>query len=114
MKFEASRTRWDRAAERNLALTRSCVARHISRALNALEMLKNRMLGELTSTMNSAELAQRLRRSADESASLAWATPYPLLVLPTLLAEKANEAQRQFERQKRIHSQDSSSISMAD
>jgi len=113
MRFEAGRNRWDRPAQRDLALTRSRVARRISQALNALEGFKNRMLEELTSSLNSTELVQRLRRAADESASLAWATPYPLLFLPELITEKANEAQRQFERQKRIQSQDRNSISMA-
>jgi hypothetical protein len=33
---------------------------------------------------------------------MAWLTPFPLLVLPELLAEKTRLAQRRIERQKRV------------
>ncbi len=46
-----------------------------------------------------------LRRAANEAASLAWVTPFPLLFFPTLLEEKARTARRQQARQKRIRQQ---------
>jgi hypothetical protein len=77
---------------------------YTSRALNTLEFLKSRLLEELLGAETNAELIRRLRRAADESASLAWASPFPLLTLPELLTEKIREAQRQFERQRAIQS----------
>ena len=78
---------------------------HVSkRSVNTLESLKDRLLGEQIAAVTDPELIQRLRRASDESASLAWATPYPLLALPELLAEKGREAWRQFERQRAIQS----------
>jgi hypothetical protein len=38
----------------------------------------------------------------EAAASLAWLTPYPLLILPVLLEEKAREARRQAQRQSDI------------
>lgn len=74
------------------------------RPISSLESLKDRLLDEQITAVTDAELILRLRRAADESASLAWATPYPLLALPELLAEKGREAWRQFERQRAIQS----------
>jgi len=86
---------------------------HISRPLNTLESLKHRLLGELLGPKTNAELVRRVRRAADESASLAWASPFPLLTLPELLAEKTREAQRQFERQRAIQSRGRNEIEIA-
>ena len=74
----------------------------VIRSTSALEALKSRLLGAQLANVESGELRQRLHRAADDSASLAWATSIPLLALPELLAEKAREAFRQFERQKAI------------
>ncbi len=73
-------------------------------SLNTLESLKNRLLNERLGAKADAELTQRLRYAADESASLAWASGFPLLALPELLAEKLQEAHRRFERQRAIQS----------
>ena len=89
------------------------VVGHTSRPLNSLERLKSRMLDELIAIETNAELIQRLQRAADESASLAWATPFPLLMLPELLVEKGREALRQFERQQAIQSRGRRTILMA-
>ena len=43
-----------------------------------------------------------MRRAANEAAALAWLTPFPLLVLPALLDEKAEAARRQAERQQTV------------
>lgn len=83
------------------------------RPLTALEVLKGRLLDEQLAAARDAELRRRLRRAADESASLAWATPIPLLALPELLAEKAREAWQQFERQRSIQERDQPTASLA-
>lgn len=44
-------------------------------------------------------LRAALQRAAAEAESLAWLNPYPLLVLPLLLEEKAREARRYAARQ---------------
>ncbi len=83
------------------------------RPLTALEVLKSRLLDEQLAAARDAELRRRLRRAAEESASLAWATPIPLLALPELLAEKAREAWHQFERQRSIQERDQPTASLA-
>jgi len=70
--------------------------------LPILESLKRRWLGEALASAQDADLIRRLQRAADEATSVAWATAYPLLALPELLAEKGREARRQFERQRAI------------
>lgn len=72
------------------------------RSVQALELLKNQLLANQLVSVGNPELRRRLSRAADDSASLAWATSVPLLALPELLAEKAEEAFLQFKRQQRI------------
>jgi len=79
---------------------------------NTLETLKRRLLDEQLAAVTDVELMRRLQRAADDSTSLAWATPFPLLALPELLAEKAREAHRQFERQRAILSGRVPSVTM--
>ena len=67
----------------------------------ALESLKRRLLLELVAEAEPRYNAP-LRRAANEAASLAWVTPYPLLVFPGLLEEKAAAAVQQTDRQARI------------
>jgi hypothetical protein len=52
-----------------------------------LEGLKTRLLAEQTKAARALVPGDALRQAADEAASLAWLTPYPLLVLPTLFDE---------------------------
>lgn len=63
-----------------------------------LERLKNRLL---LATLEEADPDNNvyLRRAANEAAALAWVTPYPLLVFPTLFAEKTDAALLQAARQ---------------
>jgi hypothetical protein len=68
-----------------------------------LEQLKQRLLDQLLSEDHEPEFAALLRHAANEAASLAWATPYPLLVFPALAEEKTQAARRQIIRQRRIH-----------
>jgi hypothetical protein len=64
-----------------------------------LEQFKNRLLRELLANTDEPELYAPLRRATNEAAALAWTTPFPLLVLPELLREKADTARRYAERQ---------------
>lgn len=84
-----------------------------NRRINTLESLKRRWLGEALTFATDADLIRRLERAADEAASLAWATAYPLLALPELLAEKGREARRQFERQRAIQSRSGRNLRLA-
>jgi hypothetical protein len=104
MNIEAGNGRTGQATGSVLNSAPSVTTGHTSRPLNTLESLKSRLLDELLGAETNAELIRRLRRAADESASLAWASPFPLLTLPELLTEKIREAQRQFERQRAIQS----------
>lgn len=67
-----------------------------------LQVLKNQLLAGHLAEVRDSELEMRLRRAADESASIAWATTYPLLTLPELLREKTVQALAQHERQREI------------
>lgn len=71
-------------------------------AESELERLKARLLRQLLATATEPELNSALRRAANEAAGLAWFTPFPLLFFPTLLEEKAADAQRQQQRQREI------------
>src|SRR5580658_647369 len=67
-----------------------------------LEQLKARLLRPLLAPVEEPELNTALQRAANEAASVAWFTPFPLLVFPTLLEEKAERVRRQQERQREI------------
>jgi len=68
----------------------------------ALEELKQRLLRETARARSDSATLSCLRRAAEEAASLAWTTPFPLLVLPELFAEKAAEACVRSQRQRDI------------
>jgi hypothetical protein len=67
-----------------------------------LDELKARLLRQLLAPVVESELNTALKRAANEAASVAWFTPFPLLFFPTLLEEKAANARRQRERQREI------------
>ena len=67
-----------------------------------LERLKERLLREELNAVNEIDLHARLRRAATEATALVWLTPYPLLLLPTLFAEKTRAARNQFLRQQNV------------
>ena len=69
---------------------------------NGLERLKTKSLRQLLRETSDPELNAALRRAANDAASLAWATDYPLLFFPALLDEFAHTARRQTCRQRRI------------
>jgi hypothetical protein len=67
-----------------------------------LEALKARLLAEHTRATRAFVPGDTLRWVADEAASLAWLTPYPLLVLPVLLEELVGVAAARARKQAEI------------
>ena len=67
-----------------------------------LDRLKARLLQQLLNDTPDEQLYAPLRRAANEAASLAWFTPFPLLFFPGLFEEKARAALRQGARQRYI------------
>lgn len=65
----------------------------------ALGRLKLRLLRQLLDETRNPVLHASLHRAAAEAESLAWLSPVPLLVLPSLLEEKARAARRYASRQ---------------
>ena len=78
---------------------------------NELDTLKARLLREELSRATEPALNPLLRRAANEAASLAWFTPFPLLVFPVLLEEKAEAARRQEARQRQIRRRSRAGVS---
>lgn len=67
-----------------------------------LEQLKARLLKPMIEASATPAEAKPLEHAANEAASLAWFTPFPLLFFPALLEEKVYAAQRQEVRQRQI------------
>jgi hypothetical protein len=67
-----------------------------------LDVLKARLLLELLKGTADTDLYPRLRRAANDAAAVAWTTPFPLLVFPTLLDEKAREAEQRHNHQQAV------------
>jgi hypothetical protein len=64
--------------------------------------LHNRLVLHLVQEVQNPSLRSNLQQAASEAASLAWTTPYPLLVIPILLEEKALAARLRTVRQSQI------------
>jgi hypothetical protein len=77
-----------------------------------LEQFKQCLLGEHRSARD-LHVHSWLNRAAHEAASIAWATPYPLLVLPVLLEEKFEDAWRKAELQKAIYERTQPIVALA-
>ena len=77
-----------------------------------LEQFKQCLLGEHGSA-HDLHAYSWLNRAADEAASIAWATPYPLLVLPVLLEEKLKDARRKAELQRTIYERSQPIVALA-
>ena len=77
-----------------------------------LEQFKQCLLGEHRSARD-LHVYSWLNRAADEAASIAWATPYPLLVLPVLLEEKLKDARRKAELQRTIYERSQPIVALA-
>ncbi len=67
-----------------------------------LSELKERLLRAHLARAGSEAIRSRVRWAAEEAASLAWASPFPLLVLPELVEEKVARAREQAARQEHI------------
>jgi hypothetical protein len=67
-----------------------------------LVRLKGRLLRRLTAESNNPVLLTRLQQAAAEAESLAWLSPFPLLVLPALLEEKVRVARLHAARQAQL------------
>ena len=67
-----------------------------------LEQFKGQLLQQMLCENADASLRDALRRAVAEAATLAWMTPYPLLVLPVLVEEKAREAQQRATQQQNV------------
>jgi len=113
MNSKAKNRTTERGRAAHLPAARSLRPGHTSRPLNTLESLKNRLMAELLLSETNAELIRRMHRAADESTSLAWASPFPMLLLPELLLEKSREAKHQFERQAALQSRGRNVFSLA-
>jgi len=81
---------------------------------NELERLKERLLTSELARTTSLEANVLLRRAANEAVSLVWLTPYPLLLLPVLFAEKARDARRHAGRQALIRERSSELLALAE
>jgi hypothetical protein len=66
-----------------------------------LDRLKDQLLQPLLEKSGDQHAAA-LRRAGTEAAALAWTTPFPLLFLPALLAEKVDRAEKHQARQRTI------------
>jgi hypothetical protein len=69
---------------------------------SALDDLKEKLLRGLLAAVTDPEQNALLRRAANEAAAFVWLEPFPLLLFPTLLEEKARAALRQRRRQLRV------------
>lgn len=67
-----------------------------------LDSLKEKLLRPLIEETSDQHAEAALRRAGTEAAALAWTTPFPLLFLPALLAEKVARAEQHLARQKKI------------
>lgn len=81
---------------------------------NELERLKERLLTAELARTTSLEANVLLRRAANEAVSLVWLTPYPLLLLPALFAERAQNARRHAGRQALIRERSSELLTLAE
>ena len=66
------------------------------------ERLKNELLKERLGASPGPAFNSYVRTAANEAAALAWVTPYPLLVFPTLFEEKADSALQLAEKQEDV------------
>lgn len=66
------------------------------------ELLRRELLNERLGELLDPAFNSYLRTAANEAAALAWVTPYPLLVFPTLFEEKADSALLLAEKQEDV------------
>ena len=78
-----------------------------------LQRLRSSLLAEYQQTVSGQPIETRLDLAANEAASIAWATTYPLLVFPLLLQEKVQEAERKARVQRGIYRRSQRIMSLA-
>lgn len=66
------------------------------------QRLQDRLLQEAGAGTQHTAVQRNLKRAAIEAAAIAWTTPFPLLVWPTLFLERAEAIRFQTERQEEI------------
>jgi hypothetical protein len=76
--------------------------------------LKNRLLDGLVADERDEFVRSSVRLAVEDAASLAWASPYPLLLLPELLNEKVSEARQRAARQRRIQDRSREFLSLTE
>lgn len=69
--------------------------------------LQEALIAEALGQTETLALYGPLKQAANEAAGLAWTTPFPLLVFPTLFTEKVGRAREQADRAHRIKAQTS-------
>jgi len=79
-----------------------------------LERLKERLLADELARTTNLEANVLLRRAANDAVALVWLTPFPLLLLPALFAEKALAARRNAGRQALIRERSSELLALAE
>ena len=89
--------------------------RGVTRSDTALELerFKQCLFNEHRSATLDSQAKPWLNRAADEAASIAWATPCPMLVLPVLLEERLKDARRKAELQKTIYERSQPIVALA-
>ena len=75
------------------------------RDLFRLEILRGRLLTRWLKDVPRIEFHATIFHAANEAASLAWQTAFPLLVFPVLFEEKAQAMLNQARRQQRVREQ---------
>jgi len=78
-----------------------------------LEQLKKCLLFEHKRAVDDSNIQSWFDRAADEAASIAWATTYPLLVFPVLLEEKLIEAGQKARVQRDILERSANIVALA-
>lgn len=66
------------------------------------QQLKTQLLEPVLRFVSDPELSRQLTLAANEAAAVAWTTPFPMLVLPALLEEKAAEVRHYARRQEEV------------
>ena len=64
--------------------------------------LQSRLVEENLSETRNPSVRGGIRQAANEAAALSWTTPYPLLVMPALFAEKAREIRLRLGKQQGV------------
>ena len=79
-----------------------------------LDRLKDKLLANELARTTNLEANVLLRRAANDAVALVWLTPFPLLLLPALFAEKALAARRVAGRQALIRERTSELLALAE